>query len=106
MQINSQRIQQIKKPTSLRLIGFHSSDLRQIYAYNKFWDSNKAMLLYPGDQLDSNFIPFEDYTGEYDKHYCKLGFVHVLEGGQLDMDIGYKILEKLEEDSMSVITKS
>lgn len=83
--------------------GVSISDLRQMYAYNKFWKSSNAILLYPGDQDDSNFIHFEDTTEEEEKHYCKLGFVHVLKGNKLDMDIGCEILKKLEDKDLNCL---
>ncbi len=52
-------------------------DLRQIFAYNEFWNAKKGMLLYP----DINDIP--DFEGEYknkkDNHACKIGFIKVEE---------------------------
>ena len=35
------------------------SDLRQMYAYNRFWNAKKAMLLYPGELRHNSFKRFE-----------------------------------------------
>ncbi len=35
-------------------------DLRQMYAYNRFWKAEKAMLLYPGNPKFNEFKPFLD----------------------------------------------
>lgn len=81
------------------------NDLRQIYAYCRFWDAEKGILLYPGD---SNF-EFQDYkTDDYSKsgesepkdikHQCKLGMVDVFDscGKNLNPDIGLDILRIIE----------
>jgi 5-methylcytosine-specific restriction enzyme subunit McrC len=70
-------------------------DLKQMYAYNLYWDAAKSMLLYP------KTYDFPESFGNYHKgreqgNACKLGFVNVLdESGKLDLDIGRAILEKL-----------
>lgn len=78
------------------------NDLRQMYAYCRFWDAEKALLLYPGDQSENKFKSYEtdDYTKDDDSnhtkidHQCKMGFVSVLdENEQLDKFIGKKVLE-------------
>ena len=70
-------------------------DLKQMYAYNQYWNVNKSMLLYP--QVE----PVNEIFGKYHKgnlgnSYCKLGFVHVLKYGVLNQDIGSDILLKLK----------
>ena len=52
-------------------------DLRQVYTYGKYWDAQKVMLLYPGNQ---NNTSFDEYLNPNDniKHKCKLGFVSVI----------------------------
>lgn len=75
------------------------SDLRQMYAYCRFWNAERAMLLYPGNSLESEFKAFltDDYAF-FDsktplKHECKMGFVSVLAApNKLDDKIGAKIL--------------
>jgi 5-methylcytosine-specific restriction enzyme subunit McrC len=85
------------------------NDLRQMYAYCRFWDAEKALLLYPGE-LDEN--KFKSYkTDDYSKlnnverkdenyipidHQCKMGFVSVLDGNGLDKNIGKKVFNLLE----------
>lgn len=78
------------------------SDLRQMYTYCRFWDAEKAMLLYPGDYAENKFKSYltDDYskltsdeTSEID-HQCKMGFVSVLgDNGYLDSNIGKTILQ-------------
>ena len=78
------------------------NDLRQMYAYCRFWDAEKALLLYPGEANENKFRSYltDDYTKDDDAnhdeidHQCKMGFVSVLdENGQLDQFIGKKVLE-------------
>ena len=79
-------------------------DLRQMYAYCRFWNAEKAMLLYPGDFKTNMFQVFE--TDDYSvgqagilkiDHQCKMGFVSVLneENNDLDSEIGEIILKLL-----------
>ncbi|WP_339890227.1 restriction endonuclease [uncultured Flavobacterium sp.] len=68
-------------------------DLRQMFVYNKYWDSKKAMLLYPSNDTkefeSKSFIDFEDQ-----EHGCALGKVSIFKDnkGTLDDEIGTKIL--------------
>jgi 5-methylcytosine-specific restriction enzyme subunit McrC len=82
------------------------SDLRQMYTYCRFWDAEKAMLLYPGDSKGNSFKTYltDDYALGEDKnhlqieHQCKMGFVSVLEGDKLDENVGKKVLSYLVFD--------
>lgn len=70
-------------------------DLRQMYAYSRFWKTDKVVLLYPGDVED---IPYTSYQNEYDEieHQCKISFVSVLNAeNKLDAQIGENILNKI-----------
>lgn len=70
-------------------------DLRQMYAYSRFWNTNKVVLLYPGDLED---IPYTSYHNEHDalEHQCKISFVSVLnEENKLDAQIAKNILNKI-----------
>jgi 5-methylcytosine-specific restriction enzyme subunit McrC len=85
------------------------SDLRQMYAYCRFWDAEKAMLLYPGEANENVFKSYktDDYLKRWDEdleqhnhnridHQCKMGFVSVLEGDELNGDIGHIIIKLLK----------
>ena len=70
-------------------------DLRQMYAYSRFWKTDKVVLLYPGDVED---VPYTSYQNEHDEidHQCKISFVSVLDGNnKLNPNIGIDILNKL-----------
>lgn len=68
-------------------------DLRQMFAYNKFWKAQKAMLLYPGDTIGNQFKNFKEEVPESDKVMCKVEFVHVLKDGKLNEEIGQEVFE-------------
>ena len=77
------------------------SDLRQMYAYCRFWDAEKALLLYPGDPRENSFKLYltDDYVLDQKEnhsqieHQCKMGFVSVLENeGNLRNNIATNIL--------------
>jgi len=81
------------------------SDLRQMYAYCRFWDAEKAMLLYPGNARDNNFKSYltDDYALNEEKnhsqidHKCKMGFVSIFDtSGKLNNKIGLIVLKLLE----------
>jgi 5-methylcytosine-specific restriction enzyme subunit McrC len=81
-----------------------ATDLRQMYAYGRFWNAEKVMLLYPGKDAENSFKSYE--TDDYFKdnadnhqlidHQCKMGFVSVLKDGRLDEHIGKNILKLME----------
>jgi 5-methylcytosine-specific restriction enzyme subunit McrC len=71
-------------------------DLKQMYAYNIYWDACKSMLLYPKIKDHPEFFG-SFHKGRVNGNSCKLGFINVLDDtGKLDLGIGKVILEKLE----------
>lgn len=83
------------------------SDLRQMYTYCRFWDAEKAILLYPGEASDHNFKSYltDDYAIDKEEnhlqieHQCKMGFVSVLDNTkELRNDIGMSILRLINFD--------
>jgi 5-methylcytosine-specific restriction enzyme subunit McrC len=79
------------------------SDLRQMYAYCRFWDAEKALLFYTGDTRENIFKAYltDDYAIDKEENYnpiehqCKMGFVSVLDGDALDEKLGEKVLSLL-----------
>ena len=88
------------------------ADLRQVYAYNRFWKAPKSILLYPGEKQNTQFRTFltEDVIGigehsESIQHQCKLGYVNVLDSdNRLSKTIGRDILDLLEEPELLFCT--
>jgi len=76
-----------------------SQDLRQMYAYSRYWNAPKAVLLYPGKPLNYGFDRFKPEDGESPEpgFSCKMAFVDVLNiDGKLDRESGKKILKAIE----------
>lgn len=70
-------------------------DLKQMYVYNMYWESERSMLLYPtSKELNTNFGKF--HKGREKENQCKLGFIKVMENKQLCLNIGKEILKLLE----------
>jgi 5-methylcytosine-specific restriction enzyme subunit McrC len=71
-------------------------DLRQMYAYARFWQTNKVMLLYPGEPYDSGYKSYpnqHDHDTEY--HQCKIAMVNVLKDGVLSESLAEEVMELL-----------
>lgn len=70
-------------------------DLKQMFAYNLYWNSSKSMLLYPSS--DPQTTTFGDFhKGKEGDNKCKLGFVQVMKGDVLNNSLGREILNLLE----------
>ena len=55
-----------------------TDDLRQMYVYNDYWNSDKAMLLYPSNESSFNgFAPFEKTSSQPSQHKCGLGTISI-----------------------------
>ncbi len=70
-------------------------DLRQMYVYNEYWDSKKAMLLYPSNLQSVYSIEFTPFTN--DKHTCSLGKISVFKDDALNSTIGEIVLNWFED---------
>jgi 5-methylcytosine-specific restriction enzyme subunit McrC len=75
------------------------SDLKQIFAYNLYWDSYHSILLYPrtDSSPDNTFGSYHKGMGK--KHGCTLAFVNLLDqNNQLDTECGKKIWNILQSE--------
>ena len=66
-------------------------DLRQMYVYNEFWESPRALLLYPSPNTNlslEKFITFEEKA-----HACSLGKISIFKKDKLDVAIGEEVLK-------------
>lgn len=67
-----------------------ANDLRQMYVYNKYWNSFRALLLYPSNLTEEpDFIPFEGDENQQ----CAIGKLNILEDGVLKDDCGSEIID-------------
>jgi 5-methylcytosine-specific restriction enzyme subunit McrC len=70
-------------------------DLKQMYAYNMYWEASKSMLLYPSSNtINTNYGSF--YKGKEGENLCKLGFIKVIKGNSLNSNLGLEILELVD----------
>jgi 5-methylcytosine-specific restriction enzyme subunit McrC len=74
-----------------------TNDLRQMYVYNEYWGSKKAMLLYPSNVTkgfnSDDFVNFEDRD-----QACSLGKISIFNSkNELDDSIGTTILSWFDE---------
>lgn len=72
-------------------------DLKQMFAYNLYWDAKRSMLLYPNsNQPDEKFGTYWKGRAESETNECKIGFVNVLDENHcLNTQIGVEILKKI-----------
>jgi len=75
-------------------------DLRQLYTYARFWQAKKVILLYPGEDKASAFIPYRNVENDLIDHRCKAAFVSVVNAdGCLRGDVGERVFLKYMKDS-------
>ena len=71
------------------------NDLKQMYVYNMYWESERSMLLYPtSKELITDFGKF--HKGRTAENKCKLGFIKVMNGSLLNNNIGTQVLDLLK----------
>ena len=71
-------------------------DLKQIFAYNLYWESYHSILLYPTVVINSNSVSGKYYKGLNNNHRCTLAFVEVLDkAGRLNKECAHDILKFL-----------
>lgn len=71
-------------------------DLRQMYAYNDYWSSTDAMLLYPATHSKfDGFAEFNPIAGKTEHHKCGIAQLSIFlpDTNKLNHDIGNEILK-------------
>ena len=73
------------------------NDLKQMYAYNLYWNAKRSMLLYPNSKtIDEKFGNYWKGREDSENNQCKVGFIDILDDdSQLNFSIGEQILSKL-----------
>ncbi len=80
-----------------------SADLKQIFTYNEYWDSNLGILLYPKDKKGPKLI-WE--PGKYHNRFsdCAVSKLSVLDdSGNLDKNFTAPLINKLIDEVKSVV---
>lgn len=73
------------------------ADLKQMYVYNHHWNALHSILLYPNSgQQETNTGMFALPYKNGEVHSCKLGFVSVLNGSQLNSNIANEVFRLLD----------
>lgn len=85
------KVLDVKKPKP------SDDDLKQMYAYNLYWNANKSMLLYPNSRsTEESFGNYWKGRDLEELNQCKIGFADILnENAKLNLDLGNQILSKL-----------
>ncbi|MCR9290073.1 McrC family protein [Saprospiraceae bacterium] len=80
----------------LKKINPNMEDLRQAFVYNRFFEAEKCVLVYPKvyDLEDLGVIPFEEVN---EKSACQVCFLDVLINEKLGSNIGQNLLKKIIE---------
>ena len=73
-------------------------DLRQVFAYNIYWEAKKGYLIYPKTKNSPDTRPGQYHLGhveESEKRTCQVLYVDVLKGGKLNETVGDEILQAI-----------
>lgn len=77
-------------------------DLKQMYVYNMYWESERSMLLYPTcKELVTEFGKF--HKGRDKENHCKLGFIKVMNGKELNLNVGTEIMSLMNIKNTTLV---
>ncbi|RXG15007.1 5-methylcytosine-specific restriction enzyme subunit McrC [Leeuwenhoekiella aestuarii] len=78
-----------------------TQDLRQMYVYNEYWSSAKALLLYPSNASNEISIKGFEQIGHKANHQCGIATVTVLNSDNtLNKQLGGDFKKKLEDNKI------
>jgi len=74
-------------------------DLKQMYVYCRFFGASHSVLLFPQVKSLTNWppTPYQSTESEADPCYCSVLFLEVLEGKQLNRQLGRTLLSQVDQ---------
>ena len=67
-----------------------------MYVYNEYWQSAKALLVYPSNEEKECLThAFETIKGQETHHQCGLAWVNLIKDGKLNQEIGVELSHRL-----------
>ncbi|MFT7036944.1 MAG: 5-methylcytosine-specific restriction enzyme subunit McrC [Cyclobacteriaceae bacterium] len=84
-------------------------DLRQIFAYNQYWDTEKGFLLYPKTNESPSTKPKEYHKGLTSnniKMTCQVLYLNVISESVLNEDIGIELIDLLRDNKLNSDNKN
>ncbi|MCY4217329.1 MAG: restriction endonuclease [Flavobacteriaceae bacterium] len=74
-----------------------TSDLRQMFVYNKFWNVKKSFLLYPTATSDQPNLKVKSFESPQERLSCGILKANVISENKLNKRIGEQIFESISE---------
>ncbi|HMO38639.1 MAG TPA: hypothetical protein PKC76_02745 [Saprospiraceae bacterium] len=97
LHLQGQRIVLDAKWKRLQRVSPQMDDLRQMLAYNQYFQAARSVLVYPAmpGLTDLPPRPFKPTSGRQEPFYCEVRFVALVRDGRLNTHLGKDLLERL-----------